>query len=81
MNTRQVSDALSAAPARINVLAEPGLQALITATLRERAAALVLAATENLLRPESLTMLREQLRCPICLVSRPAGQDEAPASD
>jgi len=81
MDTRQVSDALSAAPARINVLAEPGLQALISATLREHAAALVLGATEDLLRPESLAMLREQLRCPICLVRRPTAQAEAPVSD
>ena len=80
-DTRKVSDALSAAPAHIEILTELGIQALINATLRERAATLVLGATEDLLKPESLAMLREQLRCPICLVRRPTGQAEAPVSD
>ncbi len=62
----------SAAPARIEILAELGIQPLISATLRERAAALVLGTTEDLLSSELLTMLREQLHCPICLVRRPA---------
>ena len=81
VDIRKVSEALSATPAHIEILTELGIQPLINATLRERAATLVLGATEDLLKPESLTMLREQLRCPICLVRRSIGQAEALASD
>jgi len=68
----KVGGTLSVAPARIEILTELGIQPLISATLRERAAALVLGTTEDLLSSELLTMLREQLHCPICLVKRPA---------
>jgi hypothetical protein len=81
VDIRKVSEALSATPAHIEILTELGIQPLINATLRERAATLVLGATEDLLQSESLTMLREQLRCPICLVRRSMGQAEALASD
>ncbi len=81
VDIRKVSEVLSATPAHIEILTELGIQPLINATLRERAATLVLGATEDLLQSESLTMLREQLRCPICLVRRSIGQAEALASD
>jgi len=63
-----ISDLLPAAPARI--LLSPGLkiQNLITAARAERADMLVLGTSEKLLKPESLRLLMEQLRCPICLV-------------
>ena len=74
-DTFKIGEALPAAPARIETLTEPGLQTLISATLRERAAALVIGTTEDLLRSASLTMLRKQLRCPICLVRGVMGSD------
>ena len=63
-----ISDLLPAAPARI--LLSPGLkiQNLITAARAERADMLVLGTSEKLLKPDSLRLLMEQLRCPICLV-------------
>jgi len=65
---RLVSDLLPTAPARI--LLSPGseIQNLIAATRAERADMLVLGTSEKLLKPESLRLLMEQLRCPICLV-------------
>ena len=65
---RLISDLLPAAPARI--LLSPGseIQNLIAAARAERADMLVLGTSEKLLNPESLRLLIEQLRCPICLV-------------
>jgi hypothetical protein len=65
-----ISDLLPASPARILLLSEPGVRYLITAARAEGAGMLVLGASEELLKPESLRALREQLRCPICLVKR-----------
>jgi len=45
-----------------------GVRALVKAARAEGAALLVIAATDDLLEPEVLQMLREHLRCPICLV-------------
>ena len=63
-----ISELLPAAPARI--LLSPGteIQNLIAAARAERADMLVLGTSEKLLKPESLRLLMEQLRCPICLV-------------
>jgi nucleotide-binding universal stress UspA family protein len=67
---RMVSKLLPADPARVLLLSEPGVQCLITAARAEGVGMLVLGASEELLKPESLRALREQLRCPICLVRR-----------
>ena len=65
---RLISDLLPTAPARILLLPGPGMQSLIAAARAEHADMLVLGASEELLKPESLRLLIEQLRCPICLV-------------
>ena len=67
---RMISDLLPADPARILLLPGPGIQYLTAAARAERADMLVLGASEDLLKPESLRSLLEQLRCPICLVRR-----------
>jgi hypothetical protein len=67
---RMVGNLLPAEPARILLLPEPGVRHLIAAARAEGASMLVLGASEELLKPESLRSLREQLRCPICLVRR-----------
>jgi len=56
-------------PARMRLLpAESGVRELIEATHAEGAGLLVLPATEDLLEPSNLHLLRDRLRCPICLV-------------
>jgi hypothetical protein len=68
-----VSNLLPADPARTVLLSEPGVRYLIATARAEGASMLVLGASEELLKPESLRSLREQLRCPICLVRRRDG--------
>jgi hypothetical protein len=70
---RMISDLLPAGPARVLLLSEPGIQCLIAAARAEGAGALVLGASEELLKSQSLRSLREQLRCPVCLVRRREG--------
>ena len=67
---RMISDLLPADPASVLLLSEPGVQHLIAAVRAEDAGMLVLGTSEELLKPESLRSLRNQLRCPICLVRR-----------
>jgi len=67
---RMISDLLPADPARILLSPGSGVQYLAAAARAERADMLVLGASEELLRPESLRSLLEQLHCPICLVRR-----------
>jgi nucleotide-binding universal stress UspA family protein len=67
---RMVSKLLPAYSDRILLLSEPGIQSLIAAARAEGANMLVLGASEELLKPESLRSLRQQLRCPVCLVRR-----------
>ena len=68
-----ISDLLPASPARVLLLTEPGIQCLIAAARAEGAGMLVLGASEELLKPQSLRSLREQLHCPVCLVRRREG--------
>lgn len=63
-----ISDLLPASPTRILLLPDQGIQHLITAVLAERADMLVLGASQELLKTESLDSLLKQLECPICLV-------------
>ena len=63
-----ISDLLPAAPVRILLPPGSGIQNLLAAARAERADMLVLGTSEKLLKPESLRLLMEQLRCPICLV-------------
>ena len=65
---RMISDLLPADPASVLLLSEPGVKHLIAAARTEDAGMLVLGTSEELLKAESLRSLREQLRCPICLV-------------
>jgi hypothetical protein len=67
---RMISDLFPADPARILLLAEPGVRHLIAASRAEDAGMLVIGTSEELLKPESLNLLREQLSCPICLVRK-----------
>jgi hypothetical protein len=56
-------------PLRVKLIHEGGgIGALVEAAHREGATLFVVAATEDFLRPANLQMLREKLRCPICLV-------------
>jgi hypothetical protein len=60
---------LSGRPARLRVVpAKRGIEALVDAARAEAPALFVIAATDELLTPENLQLLRERLRCPICLV-------------
>ncbi len=54
--------------ARIRTIPGSTIRALVDAVHAEGASLLVIAATEELLEPGNLQMLRDQLRCPICLV-------------
>ena len=66
---RLCADSLSARPGRLRVVpAEGGVPALVNAARAENAALFVIAATDDLLESASLQLLRERLRCPICLV-------------
>ena len=65
---RLISDLLPAKPKRILLLPGTGIRNLIATARAERADMLVLGASEELLKPESLRLLIEQLRCPICMV-------------
>jgi nucleotide-binding universal stress UspA family protein len=70
MLDRMIDDLLPADPANVLLLSKPGVQHLIAAARAEDADMLVLGTSEELLKPESLRLLRKQLRCPICLVRR-----------
>lgn len=63
--TRMIKELL---PAAMVLLSEPGIKHLIAAARAEGAGMLVLGASKEALKPESLQSLREQLHCPICLV-------------
>ena len=63
-----ISDLLPAGPKRLLLLPDHGVQHLIAAVLAERADMLVLGASEEILKTESLGSLLKQLECPICLV-------------
>jgi hypothetical protein len=75
---RLCEEGLSGRPARLLVVAsEGGIRALVDTAHAEGAGMFVIAATDELLEPETLQLLREQLRCPIFLVRR----WETPATD
>lgn len=64
-------------PLRVQVLPdESALLALVEAVHREGATLFVAAATETFLQPATLQVLRERLRCPVCLVRKWGGEDE-----
>ena len=63
-----ISDLLPAGPKRVQLLPDHGVQHLIATVLAERADMLVLGASEELLKTESLASLLKRLECPICLV-------------
>jgi hypothetical protein len=58
-------------PLRVRLVpAEAGIRGLVDAAHAEGAALFVVAATDDLLQAPNLQVLRERLRCPICLVRR-----------
>lgn len=59
---------LPSRPGRMQVLADPDAESLITSIRAENPGMLVLAATSAMLRAEFLADLSKRLRCPICLV-------------
>jgi hypothetical protein len=68
---RLCAEGLSGRPGRLRVVpAEGGMPALVNAARAENAALFVIAATDDLLESASLQLLRERLRCPICLVRK-----------
>ena len=67
---RMISDLLPATPASIVLLSKPGVKNLIAAARAEDTGMLVLGTSEEILKPESLRSLLEQVSCPVCLVRR-----------
>jgi len=65
---RLFSDALSSRPGFSRTLPRLDPDSLIKAVLAEGASMLVIAATPEFLEPQALGLLRQRLRCPICLV-------------
>jgi hypothetical protein len=65
---RVMHAALPSRPARIRLLPDSGMEALISSVRAENPAMLVLSATPKLMAHELLSDLRKRLRCPICLV-------------
>ncbi len=66
---RVCQEVLQGSPAGLRIVpSSGGVRALVKAAHSESAALLVIAATDDQLEPEVLRTLREQLRCPICLV-------------
>jgi hypothetical protein len=65
---KMINDLLPAGSKRLLLLSDHGVQHLIATVLAERADMLVLGASKELLKTESLGSLLKQLNCPICLV-------------
>jgi hypothetical protein len=66
---RMCEEELRGRPAMLRTVPpEGGITALVDAAHLEGAALFVMAATDELLKPATLHLLRERLRCPICLV-------------
>jgi hypothetical protein len=63
-------DLLPTGLAHVLPQSEPGIEFLTSAAHSEGAGMLVVGASEELLKHESLQSLRKHLRCPICLVTR-----------
>ena len=62
-------ETLPAQPLRVRVVpAAAGVGGLVEAARAENATLFVVAATDDLLQSPNLQLLRERLRCPICLV-------------
>ena len=59
---------LAAPPGRIQTISDYGVSSLIEAAQAEGAAMLVVSATPELMDPDTLQLLRQRVRCPICLV-------------
>jgi len=57
-----------ARPRRIRTIPDYGVSSLIEAAQAEGAAMLVVSATPELMDPDTLQLLRQRARCPICLV-------------
>lgn len=55
-------------PGRVRTIPDDDVSTMIEFALAEGAAMLVLSATQELMDPETLQALRQQMRCPICLV-------------
>lgn len=63
-----IDELLPGGRARVLVLTGPGIPSLIAAANAERGDILVLGASEEMLKPESLRTFLKQLQCPVCLV-------------
>ena len=61
---------LPAPPGRIRTIPDYGVNSLIEAAQAEGAAILVVSATPELMDLDTLQLLRQRVRCPICLVRR-----------
>ena len=71
---------LPAGQKRLLQLPDQGVQSLITAVQAERADMLVIAASEDMLKPKSLALLLRLLECPICLVKPSDSTPEEPSA-
>ncbi|MDH4019959.1 MAG: universal stress protein [Xanthomonadales bacterium] len=65
---RLINDLLPTGPDHLLLLQDKGIQNLVAAVRAERADMLVLGASEELLKPETLRVLLKHLECPVCLV-------------
>jgi hypothetical protein len=59
---------LPARPGRVRTLSPISAGTLVESVHSENASILVLGATAEFMKPESLRHLRQRLKCPICLV-------------
>jgi nucleotide-binding universal stress UspA family protein len=64
-------------PSQVRTLGGTGAQPLIDAVQAEGAALLVIGATRYFLKPDVLRLLRDRLRCPVCLVRQWGDSDAA----
>jgi hypothetical protein len=65
---RLFKELLPARPGRIRTIPDYAVSTLIESAWAEGAAMLVLGATDELMDPQTLRLLRQRVRCPICLV-------------
>jgi hypothetical protein len=65
---RLFKESVSTRPGRVRTLPEPGMGTLIVSAQAEGAVMLVVGATREFMDPDTLLLLRQRLRCPVCLV-------------
>lgn len=75
-----IRELLPTRPTRLLLLPDRGIQHLVDSVYAERADMLVIGASEEMLKPESLGSLLKQIECPICLVRQIDGMAKEPVA-